>query len=277
MIQSPRVLDSVKDKKALNRLFIGAMLFLELIVLTILFVIIIKVIGLLIGSEAKLENGHLARDFYNMLALGLIFLWFGILIGYYAWAIYFFNINLGITNLEWEEVRDRYGYIPENTDDVRNENPNSEQTLGLPPGTVRGTIALTLLVGGLAMSIASLGMDTTLKANSFLVDNFDFFKTAFLMMVAFYFGNKALEAIGYKSSRIYGTNNKPEGQNVPSNGGTSDRSTVQVMNGPASTATGSATELKNILKGGDASPLSFDPNIEPAGNDQDFNNPKAVQ
>jgi hypothetical protein len=80
-------------------------------------------------------------------------------------------------------------------------NPFYDQTLGLPPGTVRGTIALTLLVCGVAFVIAALNMKNSVAENTVLVDNFDFFKKAFLMMIAFYFGTKSLEILQGKEGK----------------------------------------------------------------------------
>ena len=179
---------ALEDKKKFNKILkwisVGFGVFICLALLAIVY-------QLFFGKE---------EHFYNMMALAIIMIWFGILVGYYAWAIYFYNINLGLTDEDWAEIRERKRHNPEGVDEPK-ENPNINQTLGLPTGTVRGTVALTLLIGGVAMTIAGLGMDSTLDANSFLIDNFEFFKTAFLMMIAFYFGNKSLEMMGYKSTR----------------------------------------------------------------------------
>ena len=132
----------------------------------------------------------------------------GILVAYYAWAIYFYNINFGITDKDWDDI--------ETSRNTRNkieepvENPNSEETFGLPPGTVRGTIALTLLVGTLAMVLISFGKESVVKDNEVFVDNFDFFKTAFLMMIAFYFGQKSLEYLQSNSNTKKNNELKPD-------------------------------------------------------------------
>jgi len=138
-------------------------------------------------------------NIFQQAALELILIWFGILFGYYAWAVYFYSINFGLTDQDWQGIRKRVDdheevYMP-------SVNPNKDETLGLPKGTVRGSIALTLLVGALAMVIHALGLGTGISDDSFIVDYFDFFKTAFLMMIAFYFGNKSLETLGYKSKQ----------------------------------------------------------------------------
>lgn len=128
---------------------------------------------------------------FSIMGISIIILWIAVLIAYYAWAIYFYNINLGLTDQDWEQIvvaRDT-----ENPMEERDENPHCIESLGLPPGTVRGTIAITLLVGALAMTLVLFGEGNRLKDNEIFVDNFDFFKTAFLMMIAFYFGQKSLE------------------------------------------------------------------------------------
>lgn len=183
---------SIKNKKFLNKLFVGLMCIVEIIILGAITHIIVQII----------KGPH--DELYNLIALGVILIWFGILVAYYAWAVYFYNINLGLTNEDWAEIRERREHTSEGVEDGPMENPNINETLGLPTGTVRGTFAITLMIGGLAMTIAALGMDSILQENAFLVDNFDFFKTAFLMMIAFYFGSKSLEMIGYKSKRIHG-------------------------------------------------------------------------
>ena len=54
-------------------------------------------------------------------------------------------------------------------------------------------IAFTLLFGALAMLVASIGMKNELDPASMFWDQYEFFKTAFLMMIAFYFGSRSLQ------------------------------------------------------------------------------------
>jgi hypothetical protein len=192
MAELDKIERSIKNKKRLNNLFVFLMCLIELIILGAIVHIIIQMIK---GPDDEL---------YSLIALGVLLIWFGILVAYYAWAVYFYNINMGLTNEDWAEIRERKQYSPEGVDEPT-ENPNINETLGLPTGTVRGTLALTLMMGGLALTMAALGRDSFIKENTFFVDNFDFFKTAFLMMIAFYFGSKSLEMIGYKSKQIHGT------------------------------------------------------------------------
>jgi hypothetical protein len=169
-----------KDKKILNLLLLGCIGLVELILLILVIVITSKAMGT-----------QDANFIYKMISINILLIWIGVLIGYYTWVIYFFNINLGLTNEDWAEIREK----EQNGEpvEVRKENPHGNQTLGLPEGTIRGTLALSLAVGAMAMLVASLGIDHTMSANELFIDTFDFFKTAFLMMIAFYFGNKSLQ------------------------------------------------------------------------------------
>jgi hypothetical protein len=214
----------------------------------------------LIAIVVKMFIGD-QSEIYNMVALAIIVLWFGILIAYYAWAIYFYNINLGLTDEDWAEIRERKQFQPEGVDEPT-ENPNINQTLGLPTGTVRGTVALTLLIGGVAMTIAALGMESTVDANSFLVDNFEFFKTAFLMMIAFYFGNKSLEMLGYKSKKEKPGEKDAEGQK------TAVGDTDELL--PVAREAGA---VKTLLKKVPSAKDDKKDDTKPAG---DFENPDAI-
>ena len=165
----------------MNFLFVTLFLLVEAIIIFLMF-------------SAVLDSNVTVTQ---MVAMQLVLIWFGILFGYYAWAVYFYSINFGLTNQDWDEIRKKKAAGLEVEEP--SENPNSEQTLGLPKGTVRGSLALTLMVGALSLVIFAFGQDPDISESTFIVDYFDFFKTAFLMMIAFYFGNKSLESIGYKS------------------------------------------------------------------------------
>jgi len=254
MAELDKIARSIRSKKFLNYLFVGLMCLIELIMLGAVAHIIVQMIK---GPEGEL---------YNLIALGVLLIWFGVLVAYYAWAIYFYNINLGLTNEDWAEIRERRQYSPEGVDDVPTENPNTGQTLGLPTGTVRGTLALTLMIGGLAMTIAALGMDSFLTENAFLVDNFDFFKTAFLMMIAFYFGSKSLEMIGYKSNKVIGANAGQNGSVQPS------RPSQQIPVPP----TANVSAAKKILKSGVPSAGETEKGKTTTSNNNEFDVPGAA-
>ena len=165
---------------------------------------------------------QLNQDRINLIAITMLLTWSGILVGYYVWAIYHYNINLGYPQRYWDilwqkireaRIRKQTGQeLIEPEPEVPNENPYRFETLGLPHGTVRGTIALTLLVGALAMLILAIGAvqtDPTDMVSSKLTEGqsilfnrlFDFFVVAFQMMIAFYFGANSLRYLkGYKGS-----------------------------------------------------------------------------
>ena len=249
-----KIQKSLNDKKLMNKLFIGLMGLIELVILCAMIYIAVQ---LIVGPQDEI---------YNLIAVGILLVWFGILVGYYAWAIYFYNINLGLTNQDWAEIREKKLYDPEATE-APDVNPNSEQTLGLPVGTVRGSLALTLMVGGISMTIAGFGMDNMLEENAFLVDNFDFFKTAFLMMIAFYFGNKSLEIMGYKSSKTISGKNSSSGDNTSPTPKTPSPPIPPVQN---------ASTVKDLLKQGDLSNAPADIQPSPTLNN-DFDLPGSVQ
>lgn len=54
-------------------------------------------------------------------------------------------------------------------------------------------IAFTLLMGGMALLIVSFGTEYSGVDSALLSQQFEFFETAFLMMIAFYFGDKSLK------------------------------------------------------------------------------------
>jgi hypothetical protein len=164
----------------------------------------IIVITLLLGIWGVFEIFHRADcgpcAIYQAIGLSLVIIWACIFMAYFIWAIYYYNINLGIPEEVWDRINDakeakRAGdyYDQDDIDEEPNVNPYQSETFGLPNGTVRGMIAFTLLFGALAMLIVSIGMENEIDPNTLFWDQYDFFKTAFLMMIAFYFGTRALQ------------------------------------------------------------------------------------
>lgn len=144
---------------------------------------------------------------YKAIGYGIIIIWSGIFIIYFIWASYFYNVNYGITDKEWHKIEDakknRASGIYYNPEDINDEplyNPYSDQTFGLPTGTVRGMIAFTLLFGAISLVVVSFGMSDEIAPGSLLRDQFEFFKTAFLMMIAFYFGDRSLKYLKNKDT-----------------------------------------------------------------------------
>lgn len=165
------------------------------------FVIVVFILISIYGFENILDYGHESSgQIYKAIGFGIIMLWACIFICYFIWAVYFYNLNYGYTQKEWkkiEKAKDNRtqgkAFRQEDIDDEPKYNPYQDQTFGLPGGTVRGMIAFTLLFGSLALLIVSFGIDTNFQSNSFIIDQFDFFKKAFLMMIAFYFGTHSLK------------------------------------------------------------------------------------
>ena len=255
MTELDKTAKTITNKQFMNYLFIGLMGFIELIIFCAIIFITVRLIK---GPGDEL---------YNLFAMGILLIWFGILVGYYAWAVYFYNINLGLTNEDWDEIREKKRYAPDDVN-VPDKNPHSEETFGLPPGTIRGSLALSLMVGGISMTIAGFGMENMVSENAFLVDNFDFFKTAFLMMIAFYFGHKSLELMGYKSQKTYSRN-----QDTPNDTGNNIPSKIPAPPPP----TQNASTAKQILKQGDLSNPQSEGTAKPNQGDNDFDVSGSVQ
>ena len=164
--------------------------------------IIFVFLWLIIFGTANIlsNNNYEAGNIYKAIGFIIIMLWTCVFVCYFVWAIYFYNLNLGITNSDWRKIyaakENRTNGQPFNQQDIDEEpkyNPYKDETFGLPGGTVRGMIAFTLLFGAIAMLLASFGMSNEFKNGSFFYDQIEFFKTAFLMMIAFYFGSRTLQ------------------------------------------------------------------------------------
>ncbi|HYC86940.1 MAG TPA: hypothetical protein VEB86_17025 [Chryseosolibacter sp.] len=186
----------------------------------------------LLAITTAIVHGINGESFFKSLTVSIIVSWLITLIAYYAWALYFYNINYGWSEDDWTRFRKEKGVNPAITEEEPVDNPHKEETLGLPPGTVRGTVALTLLIGGTAMTIAALSFGDRLKDNELLIDNFDFFKKAFLMMIAFYFGTKSLEILQKeKKETASETKHEPTPMNhLPQNGAASDAKKILQQN-----------------------------------------------
>lgn len=219
-----------------------------------IFVIIVFYIVLVSVLTGVMFLFRSREQFFFDLATAMILSWIIMVIIYYIWAIFFYNVNMGWTDDDWEglkKIKEEGGELPK---DEPTKNPHAEETLGLPPGTVRGTLAVSLLVAGLAMLVASFQLDQTYDSNSLFVDNFEFFKTAFLMMIAFYFGDKSLKAIGERNQGVYRPNGA--GGGGTSSGGAGGGASTEGASTPETSVPAAAnvintvdlTEAKNALK-----------------------------
>ncbi len=159
---------------------------------------------------------------YQAIGLGIVVIWSCVFLSYFIWAIYFYNINLGLTEDEWDKIHiareKKLNGENYSVDDINEEpayNPYKDETFGLPPGTVRGMIAFTLLFGAIAMLIVSIGMKNEIDTNAMFWDQYEFFKTAFLMMIAFYFGSRSLQYLQNRNQPfVAGSNKKINQQNA---------------------------------------------------------------
>jgi hypothetical protein len=75
------------------------------------------------------------------------------------------------------------------------QNPYKSETFGLPNGTIRATLTLTLLF----LNIALFYISVYAPPSSIFADRVEFMATAFLMMIAFYFGTKAVDVAKIRS------------------------------------------------------------------------------
>lgn len=163
---------------------------------TVVFAILMAILGNFYGLISYLQGGNPFR----IIGLLVMVIWIAVFMIYFVWSVYFYNINYGITDEEWEKIfrakeLNEFG-LTQNDPGISEPlyNPYRSQTFGLPPGTVRGMIAFTLLLGGISLLISSYGLDYVSNAETALrVKQFEFFETAFLMMIAFYFGDRSLK------------------------------------------------------------------------------------
>ena len=180
-------------------------------------------------------------DMFQNVAVSIILTWIIFLVAYYVWAIGFYNINLGWTDEDWAAKSGKKAELIENmreegkmdvttvtpvttAEKEPEDNPHAGESLGLPPGTVRASIALSLLVAGLSTTIASFSMNNTYPLNTLFIDHFEFFKTGFLMMIAFYFGAKTLDILRNTSNAVVVAKGKVDKKNAEEEeGGANDK------------------------------------------------------
>ncbi len=139
------------------------------------------------------------NNLFQAVGLATSVIWIALFLIYFMWSVYHYNINYGLTDQDWQRIydaKDRHSQgLPVKASEMSTPeyNPYRSQTFGLPPGTVRGMIAFTLLMGGMALLIVSFGTQYSGVDSALLSQQFEFFETAFLMMIAFYFGDKSLK------------------------------------------------------------------------------------
>ncbi|WP_370086229.1 hypothetical protein [Ekhidna sp.] len=181
-------------------------------------VIIFILLGLgAFGVMMVFETNTADSAVFKAVGLGIVTLWACIFLSYFIWAIYYYNVNLGLTDEEWNKIysakEDKRQGNFYNEDDIEAEpkyNPYKDETFGMPNGTVRGMIAFSLLFGAIALLVVSFGMTNEIDSSSLFWDQYEFFKTAFLMMIAFYFGSRSLQYLRPNGAPV------PVGKDSPS-------------------------------------------------------------
>ena len=165
----------------------------------IAFVIVLFMIMLFMGIENIVaEAPDSTGQVYKAIGFGMIMIWVCIFICYFIWAVFFYNVNKGFNREKRERIDqaklNRAKGLPYRKEDIEEaqDHPYKDETFGFPRGTVRGMIAFTLLYGALALLIVSFGVKNDTQSNIVFIDQLDFFKKAFLMMIAFYFGSHSL-------------------------------------------------------------------------------------
>lgn len=188
-VRTPDAFEAVNYQNPYKSIFFGSVNVLSVLLLAVGFA----------GAFLLIFSNDGSSHTYEAIGLLIIVIWAIIFLRYFIWAVYFYNINYGLTDHDWarifkaKEDMDK-GLTVDPEDAVGpDHNPYRSQTFGLPPGTVRGMIAFTLLFGAIGMLVVSMGMNDRIEEDSFFWDHFEFFKTAFLMMIAFYFGERSLK------------------------------------------------------------------------------------
>jgi hypothetical protein len=191
--------------------------------------------GLRAGIIGTLAFGKEHPEFrpVRALAAGVLLLWLGGVVAYLIWAIRRYTVNYGLSDEEWKLLRpeayasedERQEYVDRRMDMIRAHrelagrsggddvqpagvragdaagegeapplleepatNPYERDSFGLPPGTIRGVLALTAVVMFLLVEMVNLFDGSLEKAFAELV-------TGFQMVLAFYFGSRAVEVL----------------------------------------------------------------------------------
>lgn len=236
-------------------------LILPPIAITVLFVVLtgfMLILGLLIYRVLNVPEAELSElraiPVYEKLALIVILAWIALIIAYYAWQVYFYNYNYGKSSAFWKKFIQMAAEGGRKTEAqlykdlaAPNKNPFYDQTFGLPPGTVRGTMALTVMVGGLCLLILAIG-GSTLFAQEAFARQLNFFEQAFLMVIAFYFGTKGFEIMQQEQTKRMQMAAREGGSSQPAISPSVDGAAEQEP--VASTEEGVREEMEEAVLGG---------------------------
>lgn len=169
------------------------------------------------NKSVTLKNPYFYASFFSFLLMAG---WLTAVFLYLRWAIDRYGRNYGLTDEEWKiinpeayandcEIKDYIkkrsqiieraknehdllnpgkpfdGHMPGLTEPLRN--PYFNDSFGLPPGTIRGILALTAMVAFVLIELANLFSPVNLEKD------FSELMTVFEMVIAFYFGARAVE------------------------------------------------------------------------------------
>ncbi len=182
---------------------------------TVVLTVLLTIIGFIGSFFVYVEHGNV----FQAVGLATSVIWISVFLVYFMWSVYHYNINYGITDEDWNRIdaaRKRFiagEPVEESELKAPKHNPYRSQTFGLPTGTVRGMIAFTLLLGGMSLLITSFGSSYSGGELALISQQFEFFETAFLMMIAFYFGDRSLK---YLKGRWTDPNAKKTTQGITS-------------------------------------------------------------
>jgi len=186
------------------------------------------------ASRARFEDA-------TALGKRLLTWWFVLVLFYLVWAVHRYVYNWGLSNREWKilypevfetwvdrllyKVAKSKTYRERNQEYINHQlelrrqqqrqdnlaiaptaaitkpfdepprNPYEGDSFGLPPGTIRGILALTTLLLFVTVEGVNLYSPASLEGQ------FDGLVTAFEMVLAFYFGSRAVEALQAKMQR----------------------------------------------------------------------------
>ncbi len=182
------------------------------------------------NSAAKETVNMLKANSTILIIAGiLLFIWLLLVIIYLVWAIHKYNDNYGLSNHEWKvlhpemyadekekkkyiTLRDKLISAKQNIEDSKaiegesaqiitapfgepEDNPYKCDSFGLPPNTIRGLIALTALVMFLLMEMINFFSAWDIESN------FKELTLVFQMIIAFYFGSRAIEVLKAKTEK----------------------------------------------------------------------------
>ena len=163
---------------------------------------------------------------YIVVSAWLSLAWFVIIIAFLMYLFVRFHWYGGLRRkrylliVDW--VNNDESISPDQKSQHYPQNPYKDETFGLPRGTIRATLTLTLLF----LNIALFFISVYAPPSNIFANRVEFMATAFLMMIAFYFGTKAVDV-----ARIRTKAKKPDEKSGGDN--TITQTTVRTETPPA--------------------------------------------